>query len=140
MNTVSQTIAKLVILPLFGAAVITGVALTTADSAVAVSESKAMPPATATTPAQPDPIESAIRDGELATAGSTAPAAPARPDVILNGIRISAASPAPAAPAPAAAPPAGETRSGQQDSGTSGNQDSTASDRKKKDNVKSSKG
>jgi hypothetical protein len=139
MNTVSQTIAKLIILPLFGAAVITGVALGTSDSAAAASEFEPLPPATTTTPAQPGLIEDAIWDGEMAP---TAPAAPARPDVILNGIRVDAvapapvapAAPAPVAPAPAAPPaaPADNARSGKQDSGPS--------DKKKKDSAKSSKG
>ena len=38
MNTVTQTIAKLIILPLFGGALITGVAIGTADSAAATTK------------------------------------------------------------------------------------------------------
>ena len=45
MNTVSQTIAKLIILPLFGASIITGVALSAADSAAAAPEWDPLPPA-----------------------------------------------------------------------------------------------
>ena len=80
MNTVSQTIAKLVILPLFGGAVITGVALATVDSAAAATEW--VPPAPA------------------------ASTAPARPDLIENEISVDAVAAAPAAAAPAAAAPA----------------------------------
>ena len=125
MNTVSQTIAKLIILPLFGASIITGVALSAADSAAAAPEWDPPPPAATTAPAQPGPIEDAIRDGEVV---HTAPAAPARPDVILNGIRVDATT------------PADNTRSGKQDNVRSGKQDSSPSDRKTKDNAKSSKG
>ena len=130
MNTVSQTIAKLIILPLFGASIITGVALSAADSASAAPEWDPLPPAAAqewdppapaatTAPAQPGPIEDAIRDGEVV---HTAPAAPTRPSVILNGIRVEATTPA---------APAREPRSHRQDSGTS---------EKNKDNAKSSEG
>ena len=80
MNTVSQTIAKLVILPLFGGAVITGVALATVDSAAAATEW--VPPAPA------------------------ASTAPARPDLIENEISVDAVAAAPAAAAPTAAAPA----------------------------------
>ena len=119
MNTVSQTIAKLIILPLFGASIITGVALSAADSAAAAPEWDPPPPAATTAPAQPGPIEDAIRDGEVA---HTAPAAPTRPSVIPNGIRVQATTPA---------APAREPRSHRQDSGTS---------EKNKDNAKSSEG
>ena len=91
MNTVSQTIAKLVILPLFGGAVITGVALVTVDSAAAATEWEPPAPAAST--------------------------APARPDLIENEISVDAVAAAPAAAAPAAAAPAHNATSGKQDSG-----------------------
>jgi len=111
MNTVSQTIAKLVILPLFGGAVITGVALATVDSAAAATEW--VPPAPA------------------------ASTAPARPDLIENEISVDAVAAAPAAAAPAAAAPAAAAPA---HNATSGKQDSGPADKNKKDNAKSSKG
>jgi len=68
MNTVSQTIAKLVILPLFGGAVITGVALVTVDSAAAATEWEPPAPAASTAPARPDLIENEISVDAVAAA------------------------------------------------------------------------
>lgn len=107
MNTVNQTIAKLIILPLFGAAVVTGVALNTADSAGASTEpvtvSKQADPRDqrdwwwrAAAPTAPAQGGHAVLDGEIAPSTS---AAPARPDVVLNGVRVDGQAPAPA-PAP----------------------------------------
>jgi len=121
MNTVSQTIAKLVILPLFGGAVITGVALATVDSAAAATEWVPPAPAASTAPARPDLIENEISVDAVAAAPAAAAPAAAAP-----------AAAAPAAAAPAAAAPAHNATSGKQDSGPA--------DKNKKDNAKSSKG
>jgi hypothetical protein len=110
MNTITQTIAKLIILPLFGGALITGVAVGTADSAAATTKvTEWVPPPPA---AQQSPSGHAVWDGEIVP---SAPAAPVRPDVVLNGSRIA---------------PADNARSGQQESPASN----------KKDGAKSNKG
>jgi hypothetical protein len=140
MNTVNQTIAKLIILPLFGGALITGVAVGTAESAAATTKVTGWePPPPA---AQQGPSGHAILDGEVVP---TAPATPARPDVILNGIRVDAEAPAPAVPVAAEAPapvvpPATTKPAAPADNARSSKQDSSPSDRKTKDNAKSSKG
>ena len=139
MNTLNQTIAKLILLPLFGGALVTGVAVGTADSAAATTKVTGWDPPP---PAQQGPSEDAIRDGEFVP---PAPAAPARPDVILNGIRVDAEAPAPAVPVAAEAPapvvpPATTKPAAPADNARSSKQDSSPSDRKTKDNAKSSKG
>ena len=139
MNTVSQTIAKLIILPLFGVAVITGVAIGTVDSAAASTEGIGWDPIAPAAPAGPAQRGHAVLDGEIAPSTS---AAPARPDVILNGIRVDAEAPAPApvAPAPASVmPPPPAAPAPASKPAAPAQQESAASD-KKKVSAKSSKG